>query len=179
MYRLNVCVFIFNERVEFLGCQRMKTEYFQCVQGGVEAGDANITLAAMREIEEEIGLKPQDVIFVQEVPPPNGDPMEFAYTLVSNAKLSRLGYIGQMQRILMFFTPSKNISKMVLIPPPDLNASQEFRRVQWMPIERLIAMSAPEKLHIFKAVGKVAPGIARSFLKVRGLLDEPKEAAKY
>ncbi|CAC9442742.1 NUDIX hydrolase dihydroneopterin triphosphate pyrophosphohydrolase/hydrolase [Leishmania infantum JPCM5] len=179
MYRPNVCVFLFNEKMEFLGCQRMKTDHFQCVQGGIEACDVDIRLAALREVEEEIGLKPQDLIFVQEIPPPNGDPMKFAYTLASNANLRRFGYVGQKQRILLFFTPSENISKVVLIPPPELHASQEFRKVEWMPIEQLIAKSLPEKVHIFKAVGEVAPGIARAFLKKRGLLAEPQGAAKY
>ncbi|KAG5511969.1 hypothetical protein GH5_07921 [Leishmania sp. Ghana 2012 LV757] len=179
MYRPNVCVFLFNENVEFLGCQRMKTDHFQCVQGGIETCDVDITLAALREVKEEIGLKPEDLTFVQEISPPNGDPMSFAYTLAANANLRRFGYVGQKQRILLFFTPSENISKVTLIPPPELNASQEFRRVEWMPIEQLITKSLPEKMHIFKAVGEVAPDIARAFLKKKGLVAEPKESAKY
>ncbi|GET85742.1 hypothetical protein, conserved [Leishmania tarentolae] len=179
MYRPNVCAFVFNETVEFLGCQRMGSSHFQCVQGGIEAGDADIRLAALREVEEEIGLKPKDLIFIQELPPPNGDPMSFAYTLAANANLRCFGYVGQKQRILLFFTPSENISRVVLLPPPELNASQEFQKVEWMPLDELIAKSPPEKVHIFKAVGAVAPAIARAFLKEKGLLAEPQEVAKY
>lgn len=179
MYRPNVCVFLFNERVEFLGCQRMKTEHYQCVQGGIESRDVDVTLAAFREIEEEIGLKPEDLTFVQEIPPPNGDPMNFAYTLSNEANLRRYGYVGQKQRILLFFTPSENISKVVLIPPPELHALQEFRRVAWMSIEELTSKSLPEKAHIFKAVSEVAPSLARAFLKKSGLLVETPGSAKY
>ncbi|KAK7198062.1 Nudix hydrolase 2 [Novymonas esmeraldas] len=181
MYRPNVCVFLFNEKVEFLGCQRVKSEHFQCVQGGIESTDTDVTLAALREVEEEIGLKPQDLTFVQEIPPPNGDPMNFAYSLSAGANLRRFGYIGQKQRILLFFTPSANISKVVLVPPPELHALQEFRKVEWMPIEELVAKTLPEKAHIFKAVAAVAPDLARAFLqkkKNHGHTDA-KETAKY
>jgi 8-oxo-dGTP pyrophosphatase MutT (NUDIX family) len=179
MYRPNVCCFIFNEKVEFLGCQRIKSEHYQCVQGGIEKRDDDVTLAAFREIEEEIGLKPEDLCFVQEIPPPNGDAMNFAYELSAHANLRRFGYIGQKQRILLFFTPSSNIEKVVLVPPPELHALQEFRKVAWMPIEELTARSLPEKAHIFRAVSAVAPDLARAFLRSKGLLPAASEPAKY
>lgn len=179
MYRPNVCCFIFNEKVEFLGCQRMSSEHYQCVQGGIESRDDDVALAAFREIEEEIGLKPADLIFVQEIPPPNGDPMNFSYQLSSHANLRRHGYIGQKQRILLFFTAAANIEKVVLTPPPELHALQEFRRVEWMSIDELTARSLPEKAHIFRAVAAVAPGLARTFLQSKRLVPATSESAKY
>ncbi|KPI86689.1 putative NUDIX hydrolase dihydroneopterin triphosphate pyrophosphohydrolase/hydrolase [Leptomonas seymouri] len=179
MYRPNVCCFIFNEKLQFLGCQRMKSEHYQCVQGGIESGDHDVTLAAFREIEEEIGLKPQDLVFVQEIPPPNGDPMNFAYSLAPNANLRRVGYVGQKQRILLFYTPSANIEKVVLIPPPELHAQQEFRRVEWLSMEELTARSTPEKAHIFRSVSAVAPNLARNFLQSKKLLLDAAEPAKF
>ncbi|KPA80750.1 hypothetical protein ABB37_04206 [Leptomonas pyrrhocoris] len=179
MYRPNVCCFIFNEKVEFLSCQRIKSEHYQCVQGGIEARDHDVTLAAFREIEEEIGLRPEDLTFVQEIPPPNGDAMNFAYSLSAHANLRSYGYIGQKQRVLLFYTPSANIEKVVLIPPPELHAQQEFRKVEWLPIEELTARSMPEKMHIFRAVSAVAPDLARSFLQSRGILPATLESAKY
>ena len=179
MYRPNVCCFIFNEKEVFLGCQRIKSDHYQCVQGGIEKRDHDVRLAAFREIEEEIGLKPEDLTFVQEIPPPNGDPMNFAYQLSSHANLRRFGYIGQKQRVLLFFTPSTSIDKVVLIPPPGLHALQEFRKVEWMPIEELTARSLPEKAHIFRAVSVVAPDLVRTFLRSKGLLPVASESAKY
>lgn len=164
MYRKNVCCFIFNECVQFLGCVRIDSAYLQCVQGGIEASDKDIVLTALREIKEEIGLNAADVRFVSEIPPPDNDPTRFRYELRPGANLRRFGYRGQEQRVLLFFMPSRGIEKVVVVPPKDQKAPQEFSRVEWVTMEALVRSCPPEKAHIFKAVAAVAPELARDFL---------------
>lgn len=167
MYRKNVCSFIFNEDGLYLACFRVKGDYYQCVQGGIEASDTNIEVAARREIEEEIGLSGDDVTFVQEIAPPNGDPMKFSYLLRPQANLRRYGFIGQQQRVLLFFMPAATINKVVLVPPPQLHAQQEFSRVEWLAASELTARCPPEKVHIFETVTKLASPIVKQFLESR------------
>ncbi|ORC91138.1 putative NUDIX hydrolase, conserved [Trypanosoma theileri] len=167
MYRKNVCVVIFNEDLNFLACQRLHQKEYQFVQGGIESKDDgdNVLNAAYREVREEIGLERYALSFVAEIPPPNGDPRAFRYTLRDGANLRRFGYIGQEQRLLLFFTPAQNIHKMSVIPPPDTDALQEFARVVWMPIEEIVERCPAEKRHIFHAVATLAPPLARAFLQ--------------
>ncbi|KAH9584127.1 NUDIX hydrolase domain [Trypanosoma melophagium] len=169
MYRKNVCVVIFNEDLHFLGCQRIHQTEYQFVQGGVESEEDghDVLRAAYREVREEIGLDPQALCFVAEIPPPNNDPHAFRYTLRPGANLRRFGYIGQEQRLLLFFTPAQNINKMCLIPPPDSGALQEFTHVAWMTIDDILKCCPAEKRHIFHAVATLAPPLARAFLQKR------------
>lgn len=169
MYRKNVCCFVFNEFVEFLGCVRVNSDYLQCVQGGVEKDDHDVVLTAMREIKEEIGLEPSDVRYVGEVPPPDNNPLNFRYELSPTANLRRFGFRGQEQRILLFFVWSKTINKMVLVPPRNQAAPQEFSRVEWVSMKQLQQRCPPEKAHIFAAVAAVAPAMASEFLKASGI----------
>lgn len=84
MYRANVCAIIFNEQKQVLGCRRIgsshnvaRAQHYQFVQGGIESNDKNVVTAALREIQEEVGLTSAEVTFVQEILPPSGDPKEF------------------------------------------------------------------------------------------------------
>ncbi|CAD2216223.1 NUDIX hydrolase, conserved [Angomonas deanei] len=170
MYRSNVCAIIFNEFKQFLGCQRIHSEYYQCVQGGIEKSDHDIVLAAKREIEEEIGIPPDEVQFVCELSPPNGDTTLFRYTLAANANLRRFGYIGQQQRMLLFFMPSDKIEKVVVVPPKELRVPQEFKGVKWVDMETLKTSCSPEKKHIFETLSVLCPPVAEEFLTKNGLL---------
>ncbi|KEG05593.1 putative NUDIX hydrolase, conserved [Trypanosoma grayi] len=170
MYRRNVCVVIFNEEVRFLGCQRIHEERYQFVQGGIEDWEDDTLQAAYREVEEEIGLLQEDLHFVGEILPPSGDPREFRYTLHQSSNLRRFGYVGQEQRLMLFFTTSNSIKKVRLIPPKETRALQEFSCVKWMTIENIIERCPREKRHIFVAVAKLAPPLAKAFLQKRSAL---------
>ncbi|AAZ11546.1 Nudix hydrolase 2, putative [Trypanosoma equiperdum] len=167
MYRKNVCVVIFNEDLNFLACQRIHEDKFQFVQGGVEEGDADIIRAAYREVHEEVGLFPEDLRLIGEIMPPSGDPHEFRYILHEGANLRHFGYVGQQQRLFLFYTPSSTIQRVRLVPPKGSVAKQEFSHVEWLPIDEIIERCPKEKQHIFVAVSKVAIPMAKAFLKTR------------
>lgn len=169
MYRKNVCCFIFNEHLHFLSCVRINSSYFQCVQGGIEPDDTDITLTALREIKEEIGLEPFDVTFVQEIPPPDNDPMRFTYELRPTAPLRAHGFRGQAQRVLLFYAPASVIDRVCLVPPSEQAAPAEFSRVAWLPAELLAEQCSPEKAHIIQAVCAIAPPLAAQYLKDHGI----------
>nr|CCC90737.1 putative NUDIX hydrolase, conserved [Trypanosoma congolense IL3000] len=164
MYRRNVCVIIFNEELRFLACQRIHEDKYQFVQGGIENGDSDILQAAYREVEEEIGLLPQDLKFISEIKPPSGDAREFRYTLHAQANLRRFGYVGQEQRLMLFYAPSSSIARVRVVPPEGSGVQQEFSRVEWMTIEEVIQRCPEEKRHIFVAVSKLALPLAQEYL---------------
>ena len=59
-YRLNVAMIVFNEENKVLLCRRKNSENWQFPQGGVD-GDEDITEAMYRELNEEVGLLPEQV----------------------------------------------------------------------------------------------------------------------
>lgn len=157
----------------------MKKNVHESVQGGIEPTDTNVLDAGLREIEEEIGLRPPDVIYVQELQPPSGNPMEFSYRVPPYVKFKDGDYVGQVQRILLFFCHSSTIAKVVLVPPPELGVRQEFRDVQWMTIEALTEATTPGKQKIYGTVGRIAPPIIRAYLESRHFLKEAELPSKY
>ncbi|CCW69027.1 unnamed protein product [Phytomonas sp. Hart1] len=166
MYRKNVCCFIFNDDLKFLGCVRIDNGQYQCVQGGIETEDMdNVLEAGLREIKEEIGLLPHDVHFVQEIQPPNGDPTVFRYKTKA-LKNKYKNCIGQEQRILLFYAHESVIKKTVVIPPKELKIRREFRRVLWVSMDELCEKCPPIKTHIFKMVNELAIPIAKDYLKI-------------
>lgn len=166
MYRPNVCAILFCEDSRVLGCRRVRHTEYQFVQGGIEKKDTDIVTAALREMEEEIGLTAADVTFVAEVPPPSGNPAEFRYTLHEGANLRRFGYVGQEQRMLLFYAPSTVSSKVVLKPPASMKGVlQEFDGVEWMTFEEIVARCRPEKLELFKKLGVLCPPIIEQYVK--------------
>ncbi|ESL05737.1 hypothetical protein TRSC58_06602 [Trypanosoma rangeli SC58] len=167
MYRKNVCAVIFNEDLFFIGCRRIHGDRYQFVQGGIEKGDTDVLQAAYREVQEEIGLLPEDLHFVGEILPASGDPREFRYELRSTANLRRFGFQGQEQRLMLFFTQSDNIKKANLIPLKGSGALQEFSQVEWMKIEDIVERCPREKTHIFLAVAKLGLPMAKAFLQSR------------
>jgi len=177
MYRPNVCAIIFNEQKKILGCRRVgndrhpdRPQYFQFIQGGIESTDKNIVEAALREIHEEVGLTSADVVFVQEVLPPSGDPKEFRYRLAPQSNLRlRHGYEGQQQRMVLWFAPSAVLQRVVLVPPPTMEGSpqQEFDHIEWMSFPELLAKGHPEKLGLFEKLAFLTPPMMEAFLSAR------------
>ena len=75
-YRLNVAMIVFNEENKVLLCRRKNSENWQFPQGGVD-DDEDITQAMYRELNEEVGLLPEQVtitaqskgLFYYDIPP--------------------------------------------------------------------------------------------------------------
>ncbi len=59
-YRLNVAMIVLNEENKSLFCKRRNTDNWQFPQGGVDE-DENIESAMLRELNEEVGLKKENV----------------------------------------------------------------------------------------------------------------------
>lgn len=154
-----------------------RAQHYQFVQGGIERNDKDVVAAALREIQEEVGLTSAEVTFVQEVLPPSGDPKEFRYRLAPESNLRRRhGYEGQEQRMVLFFAPSSAIQRVVLIPPPTMKGSpqQEFDEVRWMTFAELLDKGHPEKLVLFEKLSLLTPPVMEVFLASR---NPPLDAA--
>lgn len=59
MFRINVAALI-RCRGQFVGCGRSDYHTWQCVQGGMELTDISPRHAIERELQEELGLSPND-----------------------------------------------------------------------------------------------------------------------
>ncbi|CAD2219889.1 NUDIX hydrolase [Angomonas deanei] len=200
MYRPNVCVILFNEYSQFLGCQRISEDSYQCVQGGIEEKDLKnnnnngIIIAALREIEEEIGIKKnlEDVLlpennnhhnlttefetsmqkneiilkFITEIYPPDGDGTRFRYLLPPKHYLcTDFGFIGQQQRLLLFFLSSNAIRFMNVQTPKEYGVPPEFRKVEWMTMKELTSRCPNDRKLLFqKYISTLCPPAATAFL---------------
>ena len=169
MYRKNVCAVLFNERGELLACHRRDRKAWQCVQGGIDDRE-QVLAAAWREINEEIGLDAtrHGVRYVCEIPPPNGDPTALRYILPPRAgqTIRAQGFIGQEQRLLLFYCPSTMAASVCLCPPPgSLPAvKQEFRSVRWMAISEFLTKVSSHKQAIFDVIATTGLQLAHAFL---------------
>eukprot|EP00796_Vickermania_ingenoplastis_P008803 gene8803-6189_t len=169
MYRKNVCAILFNEEGKVLGCNRVnEMEQYQFIQGGVEDTDTDVVKAALREIKEEVGLDPEDVTFVGEVHPPSGDPKDFRYDLRPSAGLRRQGFVGQEQRMLLFYAHTSVLDKISLVPPAHLKgAKQEFDRVEWLTFSDFLDKAHWEKHLLFALLGRTVPPKIAAYLQQR------------
>ena len=211
-YRPNVAAHIFNEKGEFLGCFRKDGKSWQCVQGGIEGDDDDLEQAALRELEEEVGLTPSaGLVYVGEIyapsvselrslrgtsdPPSDGAPAPptstagnalepdwtyFRYELpwYAGKRIREQGYIGQEQRQLVFYLPSKGIDSVELQPDPAKfgpDVKREFKRVAWMEMGQFYPLVATHKNHIFAYVFYKARSMIDAFLV--NLPPAPIEAA--
>lgn len=149
MFRRNVVALIFNEKKEFLACNRMDRKGWQCVQGGVEEDDMTQSLfishetglataakesdcdvvdlplpAAWREIDEEIGLTAAHGIqFAGWLRSPSAEGFRYLFPKFAAKRLREQGYVGQIQTILVFFAPTE-AQKDICLLPPQLRAGQ-------------------------------------------------------
>ena len=167
MFRKNVAAVIFNECGDFLACHRKDRKSWQCVQGGVE-DEEDVVAAARREIFEEIGLnsKEHGIRFVGEIPPPDGDPAKLRYLLpkFAGAKIRAQGYIGQEQRLLLFYAPSSSTAFVQVVPVRDSGLKQEFCKVQWMNMSQFLTKVSEYKQHIFDVIARDGLPMVHSFL---------------
>ncbi|EPY31501.1 NUDIX hydrolase dihydroneopterin triphosphate pyrophosphohydrolase/hydrolase [Strigomonas culicis] len=107
------------------------------------------------------------VEFVQEILPPDGDPKTFRYTLVPTDNLIPKGYIGQEQRILLFFMKKAHIQHVNVVTPKEAGVPQEFEHVEWMSLDKLKTLCPPERVHIYEMMSRIAPPLAHAYVRKR------------
>ena len=66
-YRANIGIVITNEKKQILLAKRYKQDAWQLPQGGIDKGETELD-ALYRELEEEVGLAPEQVSLVDKTP---------------------------------------------------------------------------------------------------------------
>lgn len=123
-FRASVGAIISNGRGEVLAFERKYIPgAWQLPQGGLEEGEEPKN-AILREIEEETGIKPKDLIFIRE------HPELLSYELPNEYRNEKTGR-GQTQKWFLF----KYVSEL---PRIELTAGGEFVKWKWMPLRNLI-----------------------------------------
>jgi putative (di)nucleoside polyphosphate hydrolase len=152
-YRLGVGLIIVNDKNETLACQRLQTnaetlsnnkypaskEEWQWPQGGLDEGEDALA-TAYREMEEEVGLKPEHVTFIGKLP------CETTYHFPDwvferrEAEARPMKYRGQIHQWFVFrLMAPENMIKF------DTYHEVEFSAYKWLP-----AHVMPDKIVDFK-----------------------------
>jgi len=126
-FRANVGVVVTDGRGRILALQRKERPgQWQCPQGGLDVGESPRE-AALRELEEETGIGPDEVEVVAE------HPRWLAYELPPKAQSDRVG-MGQVQRwfLVRLVDPDRAI---------DLSQAEddEFDAFEWTTLDELAA----------------------------------------
>ena len=126
-FRANVGVIVTDGRGRILKLRRKgRAGQWQCPQGGLDAGESPHE-AAMRELEEETGIRSDEVELVAE------HPRWLAYELPPKAQNERIG-MGQVQRwfLVRLVDPER---------PIDLSQAvdDEFDAFEWTTLDELAA----------------------------------------
>lgn len=132
-YRLNVGIIVCNESNQLLLCKRFgKPNAWQFPQGGIDQNEQPLD-AMYRELDEELGLAPQDVTIMAE----STDWLAYDLPKEFRRYHSKPLCIGQKQKwfLLRLQSPDSSIRF-------DLSAEQEFDEWQWVdywdPVQRVI-----------------------------------------
>ncbi len=116
-YRPNAAIILRNSRGEILLCERSDfSGCWQFPQGGVKKGETLLD-ALYREVEEELGLTPQDYRVISSKGP-------YRYLFLNGRKKD--GYDGQEQH---YFLAELTTSEPII----RLEGSDEFRTARWLP----------------------------------------------
>lgn len=128
-YRPNVSVIITDGAGQVLLCKRVDEKYsgtWQCVQGGIDAGESAVQ-AAIRETQEELGVRADEIVIL--------DAMEekFSYRWDdSHIKQWNTDFVGQEQTFVYAQIP-RDVQM-------NLDAyHREFTEVYWGSPEELVA----------------------------------------
>ena len=126
-FRANVGVVVTDGRGRILALQRAgRPGQWQCPQGGLDVGESPRE-AALRELEEETGIRQDEVELVAE------HPRWLAYELPPKAQNERIG-MGQVQRwfLVRLVDPDRAI---------DLSEAEhdEFDAFEWTTLDELAA----------------------------------------
>lgn len=141
-FRANVGVVVTDGRGKILALQRKgRPGQWQCPQGGLDVGESPKE-AALRELEEETGIGPDEVALVAE------HPQWLAYELPPKAQSERIG-MGQVQRwfLVRLLDPNR---------PIDLSEAEddEFDAFEWTTLEQLAAKIWIVKRPIYEALAR-------------------------
>lgn len=147
-YRPNVAVLVTDGAGKVLLCTRVDETHTQTVQGGIDAGET-AKEAAIRELEEEIGLMPFDYEFIGA----SETKYKYDWPPETQERLAATGYVGQEQQYFLIQVDPDIEFKL------DAHIDQEFSSVRWGSPAELVAQAWERK----------QPGLAGA-LKEFGLL---------
>lgn len=142
-YRPNVGIMLINRDGLIFAAQRLDSEVpaWQMPQGGVDAGE-DPKAAALRELEEEIGVPPDLVQVVAET----ADWLTYDLPPEIAARIWKGRYRGQKQKwYLLRFLGRDDQIKLAQAHP-------EFSAWRWIGPEEMIAEIVPFKRDIYRAV---------------------------
>jgi putative (di)nucleoside polyphosphate hydrolase len=130
-YRPNVCLLIYNHNKQLLIGERLEqgrsqSEIWQLPQGGIDQGE-DLSVAALRETNEELGIDYQYLTFVKILDAVN------AYDFDVPPKYAKGRWRGQKQNFALISFSGKD---------QDLNLDQheaEFSRWRWVDAKDLLA----------------------------------------
>ncbi|SFV87473.1 Adenosine (5')-pentaphospho-(5'')-adenosine pyrophosphohydrolase [hydrothermal vent metagenome] len=127
-YRANVGILIANDKNQVLLAKRHRQDGWQLPQGGIDKGESELE-ALLRELEEEVGLRPEHIEVVAKTP------KWLRYDLPDNKKSKFC--VGQKQVwFLLKLTGAENNIKL------DTHTKIEFEDWKWVdywhPIEAII-----------------------------------------
>lgn len=142
-YRPCVGVMLMNDRQEVFVGQRLDSDLaaWQMPQGGVEKGEDPKT-AALRELGEETGVRPELVNVIAETP--DWLPYDLPHDLVP--KLWKGRFRGQEQKwFLMRFAGDDSDINIETSHP-------EFSHWRWLPVSELVDNIVPFKRSVYEGV---------------------------
>ena len=134
LYRPNVAVLVTDGSGRVLLCTRIDETHTQTVQGGIDAGETPKE-AAMRELEEEIGLLPFDYEFIGV----SDKKYKYDWPPETQERLAATGYIGQEQQYFLIQVDSDIDFQL------DTHEDQEFASVHWGSPAELVAQAWERK----------------------------------
>ena len=142
-YRLNAGMMLANERGRIFAGQRIDTpgDAWQMPQGGIDAGE-NPAGAALRELEEEIGVPPEQVTILAEMP----EWLSYDLPVDLVPRIWKGRYRGQSQRwfLMRFLGQDAQINIATAHP--------EFSHWRWMQPDELLTHVVPFKRDVYGTV---------------------------
>lgn len=140
-YRPNVGIMLVNNTGLIFSGQRIDNPAWQMPQGGVDPGESEID-AAVRELEEETGVKPDKIEILSVTK------NWYYYDLPTKlaAQLWRGRYKGQKQRwfLVSFLGSDTDVNIHTKMP--------EFTQWKWSTETELISSIVPFKLEVYRSV---------------------------
>ncbi len=140
-YRPNVGIMLVNNEGLIFSGQRLDNPAWQMPQGGIDNGELDKD-AALRELEEETGVKPTQVEIV-------AVSVNWLYYDLPKELLSKLWggkYKGQKQKWFLMHFKGKDSDINIQTKVP------EFSQWRWLTRNQLLASIVPFKLEVYKAV---------------------------
>jgi putative (di)nucleoside polyphosphate hydrolase len=154
-YRPCVGVALFNNQGEvFVGLRADAPHAWQMPQGGIDAGETPAQ-AALREVVEETGARPQDIEILEVAP---GPPLRYDLPPDLAARMWGGRYRGQAQTwVAARYTGADADMRL----DAHLDAPPEFTAWRWVPLARIAAEIVPFKRAVYAAVARMFARHAR------------------